>query len=147
MRANGIYSLVGSTVIGDASNITSDRTNKTSLWHLMLAHISEKGLQELARQNLLCGDKIKDLEFYEQCVLGKAKRVKFAAGTHNTQKPLDYVHCDLWGPSNTQAHGGGTYFLSIIDDYSRRVWVHVLETKDDIWNVQRMVNGYRKQSR
>lgn len=58
----------------------------------MLAHISEKCLQELARQNLLCGDKIKDLEFCEQCVLGKAKRVKFAARTHNTQKPLDYVH-------------------------------------------------------
>lgn len=35
------------------------------------------------------------------------------------------------GPSKTLTHGGGMYFLSIIDDYSRRVWVYVLKTKDE----------------
>lgn len=41
------------------------------------------------------------------------------------------MHCDLWGPAKTITHGGGKYFLSVIDDYSRRVWVYVLKTKDE----------------
>ena len=53
---------------------------------------------------------------------------------HTTQKPLDYVHSDLWGPSRVQTHEGGHYFLSIIDDYSRRVQVYVLKLKSDAFN-------------
>jgi len=41
------------------------------------------------------------------------------------------VHSDLWGPSKTLTHGGGSCFLSTIDDYSRRVWVFVLKNKSD----------------
>lgn len=85
IRNNGIYSLIGSTVIGDLSNVTHDKTNKARLWHLRLANISENGLQELAKQQLLCGDKIEGLNFCEQCVLGKSTRVKFDIGTYNSE--------------------------------------------------------------
>ncbi|KAH9647724.1 Integrase catalytic domain-containing protein [Citrus sinensis] len=40
---------------------------------------------------------------------------------------------DLWGPAQTISLGGSTYFLSIIDDYSRRVWVYVLKHKDQVF--------------
>nr|GEW41754.1 retrotransposon protein, putative, Ty1-copia subclass [Tanacetum cinerariifolium] len=33
---------------------------------------------------------------------------------------------DLWGPSQVESLGGKRYFLSIVDDYSRRVWVYLL---------------------
>ena len=86
-----------------------------------MGHVGEKGLQELSKQNLLCGDTIQKIEFYQECALGKAKRLRFTNGMHTTQKPLVYVHSDLWGPSRVQTHRGGHYFLSIIDDYSKRV--------------------------
>lgn len=40
---------------------------------------------------------IKDLEFCEQCVYGKATKVKFGTGLHKTRSTLDYIHSDLWG--------------------------------------------------
>ena len=34
-----------------------------------------------------------------------------------------------WLSLRIPTHGGGSYFLSIIDDYSRRVWVYILRNK------------------
>ncbi|KAD7478385.1 hypothetical protein E3N88_01521 [Mikania micrantha] len=52
-------------------------------------------------------------------------------GVHNSSGVLDYVHADLWGPARTLSLGGARFFLSIVDDYSRKVWVFVLKTKDE----------------
>nr|GFA39164.1 retrovirus-related Pol polyprotein from transposon TNT 1-94 [Tanacetum cinerariifolium] len=46
-----------------------------------------------------------------------------------TQGVIDYVHSDLWGLSQVESLRGKRYFLSIVDDYSRRVWVYILRFK------------------
>ncbi|GKB51465.1 retrotransposon protein, putative, ty1-copia subclass [Tanacetum coccineum] len=38
---------------------------------------------------------------------------------------------DLWGLSQVESLGGKRYFLSIVDDYSRRVWVYILRFKHE----------------
>ncbi|GJT82269.1 retrovirus-related pol polyprotein from transposon TNT 1-94 [Tanacetum coccineum] len=38
---------------------------------------------------------------------------------------------DLCGPSQVESLGGKMYFLSIVDDYSRRVWVYILRFKHE----------------
>ncbi|GKB25007.1 retrovirus-related pol polyprotein from transposon TNT 1-94 [Tanacetum coccineum] len=60
------------------------------------------------------------LDFYEKCVLGKSHRVSFDVRRHTTQGVINYVHSDLWGLSQVESLGGKRYFLSIVDDYSRR---------------------------
>nr|GEW47634.1 retrotransposon protein, putative, Ty1-copia subclass [Tanacetum cinerariifolium] len=50
---------------------------------------------------------------------------------HTTQGEIDYVHLDLRGPSQVESLGGKRYFLSIVDDYSRRVWVYILKFKHE----------------
>ena len=62
---------------------------------------------------------------------GKHKRIKFNTVVHSTKGTLDYVHADLWGPSRKPSYGGAHYMLTIIDDYSRKVWPHFLKNKDD----------------
>ncbi|KAH9733855.1 hypothetical protein KPL71_017172 [Citrus sinensis] len=47
------------------------------------------------------------------------------------KQTLDYVHSDLWGPSQVSSHGGARYFITFIDDYSRRVWFYVLKHKSE----------------
>ncbi|KAH9770981.1 hypothetical protein KPL71_012549 [Citrus sinensis] len=63
--------------------------------------------------------------------LGKSSRVKFSIGVYNSKGTLDYIHADLWGPAQTTSLGGARYFMSLIDDFSRMVWVYVLKNKDD----------------
>ncbi|GKC72215.1 retrotransposon protein, putative, ty1-copia subclass [Tanacetum coccineum] len=69
--------------------------------------------------------------YLKNCVLGKSHRVSFSVGRHTTQGVIDYVHSDLWGPSQVESLGGKRYFLSIVDDYSRRVWVYILGFKHE----------------
>ena len=52
-----------------------------------------------------------------------------AKGTHATKRILEYIHADLWGPEKTPTMGGARFFLSIVDDYSRKVWTYLLKSK------------------
>ena len=83
------------------------------------------------KRNLLDGCILSGKKFCEHCVFGKQKRIKFNTSVHTTKGTLDYVHADLWGPSRNPSYGGARYMLTIIDDYSRRVWSYFLKNKDD----------------
>ena len=78
------------------------------------------------------GAKTCKLDFCEQCVLGKQKRVKFGTAIHNTEGILDYIQTDVWGPTKTASLGGKHYFVTFVDDFSRRVWVYTLKSKDEV---------------
>ena len=99
---------------------------------MRLGHISQRGIIELKKQGILRGKFSEKLYFCEECVLGKSWRLKFNTRIHRTKEPLGYIHYDLWGPSKVPTLGGEYYFLSIIDDYSRKVWVYLLKTKDKL---------------
>jgi hypothetical protein len=79
---------------------------------------------QLIKRELLVGYNMSKLEFCEHCIFGKYKRVKFNASIHTTK---GYVHADLWGPSRKKSLGGASYMLTIIDNYSRKVWPYFRE--------------------
>ena len=45
------------------------------------------------------------------------------------------VHSDLYGLMRTKTFGGGLYFVTFINDHSRKLWVYVLKTKDQVLGV------------
>nr|GEV31733.1 retrovirus-related Pol polyprotein from transposon TNT 1-94 [Tanacetum cinerariifolium] len=71
------------------------------------------------------------LEFFKNCVLEKSHRVSFGVGRHTTQGVIDCVHLNLLGPSQVKSLEGKRYFLSIVNHYSRRVWVYILMLKHE----------------
>ncbi|KAH9697287.1 hypothetical protein KPL71_023550 [Citrus sinensis] len=132
-KRNGVYILNGETITGVSGVSISSSCDNTLLWHLRLGHMSLRGLKELQKQGVLGSSQISELDFCEDCVLGKATRNSFGKSVHSTKGILEYIHSDLWGPAQTMSLGGNTYFLSLIDDYSRRVWVYVLKHKDQVF--------------
>ena len=60
-----------------------------------------------------------DFDMCESCILGKQKKVSFLK-TDKTPK-LELVHTDLWGPSPIASLGGSRYYITFIDDSSRKV--------------------------
>ncbi|KAH9678577.1 hypothetical protein KPL71_025773 [Citrus sinensis] len=120
-RNNEVYVLDGESVTGVSNAIESIEIDKTKLWHLRLGHMSIKGLKELEKQGVLENDKIGELIFCEECILGKFTRNSFKKSIHKTTEILQYIHSDLWGPSQVPSLGGNRYFMTMIDDYSRRV--------------------------
>ncbi|XP_042064265.1 uncharacterized mitochondrial protein AtMg00300-like [Salvia splendens] len=125
-RKHSLYYLMAETVIGSA-NVAQHES--LSSWHSRLDNVGEKGINELAKQGVIKIDAYDGLKKCEPCILGKAKKLPFTSGKHTSTTPFAYAHSDLWGPSQVESMSGGKYFISIIDDYSRKVWVYILKDK------------------
>lgn len=52
---------------------------------------------------------------------------------HTSKEILEYIHSDLWGPAPVKCQGGCSYFVTFINDYSMKVWLHFLKTKDEVF--------------
>uniref|UniRef100_A0A2N9G064 Uncharacterized protein n=1 Tax=Fagus sylvatica TaxID=28930 RepID=A0A2N9G064_FAGSY len=128
---SSVSNLLCSTILGGVAAVSESEDDDTLLWHMRLRHMSERGMRELHKRNLLAGIRSCKLDFCKYCVMGKQYRVFFKTATHNTKGKLDYVHSDIWGPVRVASKGGGQYFMSFIDDYSRKVWVYFLKNKSD----------------
>ena len=89
------YVLDGEAIIGLSSVSIGSEKYKTKLWHLRLGHMSVEGLMELKKQRVLGDEKITELDFYEDCVLGKTTRSSFKSSTHTTCGILDYINSYL----------------------------------------------------
>ncbi|KAE8692759.1 hypothetical protein F3Y22_tig00110831pilonHSYRG00699 [Hibiscus syriacus] len=100
--------------------------------YFFLGHVGEKSLKLLIDQGLLKGARACKLAFFEHCIKGKKTRVKFGTTIHDTKGILDYVHSDIWGPSKTISLGGTHYYVTFVDDFSWRVWVYTMKTKDEV---------------
>ncbi|GAA0147204.1 hypothetical protein LIER_36475 [Lithospermum erythrorhizon] len=45
---------------------------------------------------------------------------------------LELVHSDVCGPVKTRSLGSAYYFVTFIDDHSRKIWAYTLKTKDQV---------------
>ena len=46
--------------------------------------------------------------------------------------PLERVHSDFWGPYSVPTLNGNTYMLTFTDDYTRKSWVYLTKTRDQL---------------
>lgn len=57
--------------------------------------------------------------------------MKFNLLEHRTKEILEDIYSDLWGLAKILSHGSCKYFVRLIDDNSRGVWVYFVKTKDE----------------
>ena len=75
-------------------------------------------------------------EICEDCVVGKQHRDSFPTGkSWRAKHVLELIHSDLCGSINLTSNGGKCYFVTFIDDYSRKTWVYFLQEKSKTFSV------------
>ena len=100
----------------------ADANTNTSLWHRRLGHMSEKGMKMLLSKGKLPELKSIDFDMCESCLLGKQKKVSFLkTGKTPKAEKLELVHIDLWEPSPVTSLGGSRYYITFINDSSRKI--------------------------
>ncbi|GFW17058.1 retrovirus-related Pol polyprotein from transposon TNT 1-94 [Trichonephila clavipes] len=121
----------------------SDATAKTKngsieIWHQRFCHVNNDYLVKTIKN-----DSVKGLPRLTDngkthcipCKLAKSRRVSFKkTGAVRSKRPLELLHMDLCGPMPTESQGGIKYFLSIIDDYSRKMTVFPIRNKSDVFH-------------
>jgi hypothetical protein len=131
-KVGTLYLFIGNT---DSSITLASTGVDTTLWHHRMGHMSEKGMQILHKRNLLPDLKQIDLDFCEHCVYGKQKRVRFRrVGKEKKNERLELVHTDVWGPSQVSSLGGSHYYVTFIDDATRKTWVYCIRQKSDVFD-------------
>ena len=100
----------------------ADASTDISLWHRRFVHRSGKGMKMLLSKGKLPELKSIDFDMRESCIFGKQKKVSFLkTGKTLKAEKLELVHTDLWGPSPVASLGGSRYYITFIDDSSRKV--------------------------
>nr|KYP51599.1 Retrovirus-related Pol polyprotein from transposon TNT 1-94 [Cajanus cajan]KYP51602.1 Retrovirus-related Pol polyprotein from transposon TNT 1-94 [Cajanus cajan]KYP51644.1 Retrovirus-related Pol polyprotein from transposon TNT 1-94 [Cajanus cajan] len=90
--------------------------------------MSEKGMKILVLKGKIPKLKEVEVSFYEPCVFGKQKRVTFAkSGRMPKVEKLELVHIDVYGPTLVSSLGGSRYYVTFINDSTRKVWVYFLK--------------------
>jgi hypothetical protein len=108
--------------------------NQSWLWHGRYGHLNFKALGDLSAKEMVLGMPIirKGVEqICDGCVLGKQHRVPFPKqAKFRAEENLELVHADLCGQITPKSLGGASYFLLVVDDHSRLMWIELLKTKD-----------------
>ena len=72
------------------------------------------------------------LKHCDYCLFGKQHRVSFRIPSTRKPNVLDLVYSDVCDPIDVESLGGNKYFVTFIDDASRKAWVYFLKTKDQV---------------
>jgi hypothetical protein len=94
------------------------------LWHGRFGHLSFDALGRM--EKMVTGmPRIKHAgELCDSCLAGKQRRLSFPkAARYRAADLLELVHGDLCGPITPATHGGRRYFLLLVDDHSRFMWL------------------------
>ena len=67
------------------------------------------------------------------CQLGKSCKLPFSLRNKTSSKPLDKIHCDLWGPAPNNSTQGYKYYVIFEDDHTRYTWLYPLKKKLDFF--------------
>lgn len=106
--------------------------DKSWLWHHRYNHLSFSTLTKICKEHMVRGipNIKKQDQVCESCVFGKHHRNPFPSGiARRADQPLGLVHTDLCGPMRVTSLGRNRYFLTFIDDYSRKLWIYFLKEK------------------
>ncbi|KAK1560861.1 hypothetical protein Q3G72_031677 [Acer saccharum] len=111
--------------------MTIIRENKNGLLYTATDGCGSIAMAEGKLPNL----KSVEVDFCESCALGKQKRVSFKKiGMVPAKNKLELVHTDVWGPASVSSTGGKQYFVTFINDHSRKVWVYFLKHKSEVFD-------------
>lgn len=118
------------------ANVSSSTVNNLKVWHRRFCHVNAKYIVNTSHNNSVRG--LPNLKFEnlncESCKIAKSRRKSFKPlNKIRSNKPLQLLHMDLCGPLPHTAIGGFRYFLTITDDFSRKVTTYPLKEKRDVF--------------
>jgi len=91
-------------------------------------------MQIIQSRKLFLGLKHVDLDFYENCVYGKQKGVKFIrVWKEKKSEKLELVHIYVWRPTQVLSLIGSRYYVNFIDDATRKTWIYCIQNKSNVF--------------
>ncbi|KAL2941173.1 Retrovirus-related Pol polyprotein from transposon RE1 [Bienertia sinuspersici] len=113
--------------------VTNTGVSTFELWHRRMGHPSDnivKLVPAICRRST-------SQSLNKACIVcpqAKQSRDSFPNSDSRASRIFELIHCDLWGSYKTPSSCGAHYFLTIVDDFSRGVWVYLLKDKTEVYS-------------
>lgn len=152
MKEKGLYKLSGTCVKNEVNSMEQGKfelietkevcNNKklekqqetTLLWYMHLGHLNFDALYELSLQCTI--DRLSQLsKISPVCDIYQARKQitkKFGRSMTRSVEPLVIIHYDLCDLFKCTSFNRAKYFVTFIDDHSRKIWVSLIKTKDRV---------------
>jgi hypothetical protein len=128
---NGLYKLKGHP----ETAMTHAIENSCELWHRRLAHINYKVLPYICKAITgLPKLKVDQEGMSNGCAQGKNIKNPFPKRDNKAEGALELIHSNMCGPMPSSSISGYVYYVSFIDDYSRKTWIYFLKSKDEVFS-------------
>ncbi|KAJ3699854.1 hypothetical protein LUZ61_003559 [Rhynchospora tenuis] len=122
---DGIY-LYHSIASARASHVS--KSEDFLMWHRRMGHPST---QTTLLFPGVKNDSYDSKTICDICLKAKQTRDVFPISLNKAIESFELIHCDIWGPYRVASHCGAHYFLTIVDDFSRAVWVYLMTEKKE----------------
>lgn len=123
-----------------AANTVNTSIDLYKLWHLRLGHTSDLVMKHIPVLKTVSSNCNRDCP---ACPLAKQCKLTFPnhSNSHASAK-FDLIHMDVWGPYSVATNQGFTYFLTIVDDFSRATWVFLMTHKHQVFTIFQKFMAY-----
>lgn len=112
------------------ASVTTEDAKAYELWHNRMGHPSARVVGSLPHVSVSVDSEISN-KACDVCFRAKQTRSSFPISDNKTSSIFEIIHCDLWGPYRTSSSSGARYFLTIVDDFSRSVWIYLQQDKTE----------------
>jgi len=105
-----------------------------NILHRCLGHLGHDNIKQLVAKGMAEGVESVGgcIDFCKACVHGKQHRFPFPPSGKHAQRKLDLIHSDVCGPL-PHSIGGMHYFITFIDDHTRKVWIYPMRSKSEAY--------------
>lgn len=118
------------------SSVSND--DERWLWHFRFGHLNFRSLNQLGAKGMVKGLPIirQPDGLCEGCLTSKQPRNSVKEYSHSRAKhPLEVVYSDVCGPMETSSLGGNRYFITFVDEFTRKTWLYLIKEKSEVFSV------------
>ena len=65
---------------------------------------------------------------------GKKTKNTFPSSESKEKIILEIIHYDVCGPISSSSLSGYVYYVSFVDDFSRKTWIYFLKNKGEVFS-------------
>ena len=62
----------------------------------------------------------------------RIQRRHFQSSERKAKGILEIIHSNVCGPMSSKSLSGYEYYVSFIDDFSRKTWIYFMKNKDEV---------------
>ena len=68
------------------------------------------------------------------CAKGKNTKKTFPSSESKAKGILEIIHSDVCSPMSSNSLSGYVYYVSFIDNFSRKTWIYFMKNKDEVFS-------------